>query len=108
MADSQEVSKPRELHQLWEDASQIRERLRSEKQLLVWAKPSMVGVPCMENIALNFKVLTVLADFYCPTTEKVKPPKIGLLRPQVGLSNGYMLTKNWSGLIFFKDLGWMY
>lgn len=58
MADSQEVSKPRELHQLWEDASQIRERLRSEKQLLVWAKPCMVGVPCMENIALNLKGLT--------------------------------------------------
>ena len=83
MAASKELPvKPMELHQHWEDCSAIRERLRHEKCLLTWSKPSLVGVPCMINISINYKVLQVLVEFHCPNNDVVKAPTIGVLRVQ--------------------------
>ena len=73
-----------QLFRLWEADSGIRERLRSEKCLLTWPKPELVGVPCLTAVGQNWRPLVVLANFHCKGNDKIKPPSVQFLKKQAG------------------------
>ena len=75
----------KELFQLWEEERIVRDRFREHGSLLKWEKEELVGLPCMFNINTNYKVLAILADFFCPRQCGIKTPKVGFLRAQAGL-----------------------
>jgi hypothetical protein len=63
----------------------IRSRFREHGSLLLWGNDKIVGVPCMANVAINYKVLIVFQDFFCPLQKGPKSPRVGFIRAQVWL-----------------------
>ena len=75
---------PKELHQFWEDESFIRDRFREQGALLTWSSQKTVGIPCMANINMNYQVLIIMANFFCPLQTGIRTPTIGFIRAQAG------------------------
>jgi len=75
---------PKELHQFWEDESFVRDRFRAQGSLLKWSSEKTVSIPCMANISINYQVLIIMADFFCPLQTGIQTPKIGFIRAQAG------------------------
>ena len=80
---------PGSLASLWESDARVRNRLRykEEGKLLRWLKnekgADIVGQCTMTTIAMNARVLTLLAQFWCPKTSKTaKSPSIHLIRKE--------------------------
>lgn len=82
---AEEKKAMRELHQCWENEEMIRSRFREHGSLLLWGNDKIVGVPCMANVAINYKVLIVFQDFFCPLQKGPKSPRVGFIRAQVWL-----------------------
>ena len=78
-----EVAK--ELHKLWENEVLIRDRLRETKAMCKLEKPQLVGVPCMANVAINYKILIILADYWCPLQKEPKSCPVPFIRAQAGM-----------------------
>ena len=67
-----------------EDSRAIREQIRFRQAVLTWSKEELQAIPSLAAIALNSKVMCIVAEVFCSNMFKVKAPRIGWIRAEAG------------------------
>ena len=65
-----------------EDSRCCRDLLRQHGRIIVWQSKDHVNVMSLDALALNHKVMCIVADHHCAETQVVKPPAVNFLKAQ--------------------------
>ena len=65
-----------------EDSRCCRDLLRQHGRIIVWQSKDQVNVMSLDALALNHKVMCIVADHHCAETKVVKPPAVNFLKAQ--------------------------
>ena len=65
-----------------EDLRSCRDLLREHGRVIVWQSPDHVNVMSLDALALNHKVMCLVADHHCAQSKVVKPPAVDFLKAQ--------------------------
>ena len=71
-----------ELAKALEAEPSIREMVRSRGTLVGWPRKETIGIPSLNALSMNSRVLSILADTYCSERKVVKAPPISWLRSE--------------------------
>ena len=74
----------RDLAKLWEADPDVRFFLRQESCLKGWPKPTQMGVVNMPTLGLNHRVMSIVANWYCPTATACRAASVKLIKAEVG------------------------
>lgn len=90
-ASASDGPKPETLGSILESHRFVRERLQhNDGKLLVWPKTvdgvELVGQPSMAALALNGRIMGLLAAWWCPQQKSPKTPSIDVIRAQARCS----------------------
>lgn len=66
----------------WEKDDVIRQNTLKNNSVLVWPKPTMVGVISFETVAINARVLDYMLRLHCPRLSQAKTVNIDHVRSE--------------------------
>lgn len=74
-----------DLHKLWEENGNIRDRARMNKALCEWPAPHLVGAATKQAFSLNKVILEKTALWWCTQHQIPQSVPINLIRIEAGL-----------------------